>query len=119
MIMRLIDKTAVRILFRGQDIGEIPARRFATLPQRKRIQMVFQDATDSLNPRFTAERAIADPILRLGEESGGKAIRARCEDLARPVGLPLELLGRFPLSFPAARRRAWSSPGPSRCVQAS
>jgi peptide/nickel transport system ATP-binding protein len=96
MVMRLIDKSGGRILFDGEDIGEIPARQFATLPQRRRIQMVFQDATDSLNPRFTAERAIADPILRLGEEKGGKAIRARCEELARQVGLPLELLGRFP-----------------------
>jgi peptide/nickel transport system ATP-binding protein len=96
MVMRLIDKTGGRILFDGEDIGEIPARGFATLPQRRRIQMVFQDATDSLNPRFTAERAIADPILRLGEERGGKAIRARCEELATQVGLPLELLGRFP-----------------------
>jgi peptide/nickel transport system ATP-binding protein len=96
MLMRLIDKSGGRILFDGQDIGEIPANKFATLPQRRLIQMVFQDATDSLNPRFTAERAIADPILRLGEERGGKAIRARCEELARQVGLPLELLGRFP-----------------------
>jgi peptide/nickel transport system ATP-binding protein len=96
MLMRLIDKSGGRILFDGEDIGEIPARQFATLPQRRRIQMVFQDATDSLNPRFTAERAIADPILRLGEERGGKAIRLRCEELARQVGLPRELLGRFP-----------------------
>jgi peptide/nickel transport system ATP-binding protein len=58
--------------------------------------MVFQDATDSLNPRFTAERAIADPILRLGEERGSRAVRARCEELAAQVGLPIELLGRFP-----------------------
>jgi peptide/nickel transport system ATP-binding protein len=63
---------------------------------RKRIQMVFQDPTDSLNPRFTAERAIADPILRLGNVKGRKAVRARCEELARQVGLPIELLGRFP-----------------------
>jgi peptide/nickel transport system ATP-binding protein len=96
MVMRLIDKTAGRIVFDGEDIGEIPARGFATLPQRRRIQMVFQDATDSLNPRFTAERAIADPILRLGEERGAKAVRARCAELATQVGLPLELLSRFP-----------------------
>jgi peptide/nickel transport system ATP-binding protein len=96
MVMRLIDKTGGRIVFDGEDIGEIPARGFATLPQRRRIQMVFQDATDSLNPRFTAERAIADPILRLGEERGAKAVRARCAELAAQVGLPLELLSRFP-----------------------
>src|SRR5262249_12429794 len=66
MVMRLIDKTDGRIMFDGQDIGAIPAKRFAKLSMRKRIQMVFQDPTDSLNPRFTAARAIADPILRLG-----------------------------------------------------
>jgi len=96
MVMRLIDKTGGRIVFDGQDIGAIPAKRFAKLSLRKRIQMVFQDPTDSLNPRFTAERAIADPILRLGEFGSRKAVRARCEDLARQVGLPIELLGRFP-----------------------
>jgi peptide/nickel transport system ATP-binding protein len=96
MVMRLIDATAGGIVFDGEDIGAIPGRQFARLPLRKRIQMVFQDPTDSLNPRFTAARAIADPILRLGDIKGAKAVRARCEALARQVGLPEELLDRFP-----------------------
>ena len=96
MVMRLIDKTDGMIMFDGEDIGEIPARQFARLPLRKRIQMVFQDPTDSLNPRFTAARAIADPILRLSDTRGASAVRARCEELARQVGLPVELLDRFP-----------------------
>jgi peptide/nickel transport system ATP-binding protein len=96
MVMRLIDKTDGTILFDGEDIGAIPAKKFALLPLRKRIQMVFQDPTDSLNPRFTAARAIADPILRLGDLKGRDAVRARCEELARQVGLPVELLDRFP-----------------------
>jgi peptide/nickel transport system ATP-binding protein len=82
-------------MFNGEDIGEIPARKFATLPQRKMIQMVFQDPTDSLNPRFTAARAIADPLLQLGGISRGE-VRSRCEELATLVGLPLNLLDRFP-----------------------
>jgi peptide/nickel transport system ATP-binding protein len=96
MVMRLIDKTDGVIMFDGQDIGAIPARQFARLPLRKRIQMVFQDPTDSLNPRFTAARAIADPLLRLGDLKGRGAVRARCEQLARQVGLPVGLLDRFP-----------------------
>jgi peptide/nickel transport system ATP-binding protein len=96
MVMRLIDKTDGVIMFDGEDIGAIPAKQFARLPLRKRIQMVFQDPTDSLNPRFTAARAIADPIMRLGNISGRDAVRARCEALARQVGLPVELLDRFP-----------------------
>jgi peptide/nickel transport system ATP-binding protein len=96
MVMRLIDKTDGTIMFDGENIGEIPAKQFARLPLRKRIQMVFQDPTDSLNPRFTAARAIADPILQLGDIRGRDAVRARCEELAAQVGLPLELLDRFP-----------------------
>jgi peptide/nickel transport system ATP-binding protein len=96
MIMRLIDHTDGAIVFNGEDIGAIPAKQFARLPQRKRIQMVFQDPTDSLNPRFTAARAIADPILRLGDIKGRNAVRDRCEELARRVGLPVDLLDRFP-----------------------
>ena len=96
MVMRLIDTTDGLIKFDGDDIGAIPAKEFARLPLRKRIQMVFQDPTDSLNPRFTAVRAIADPILRLGDVRGRGAVRARCEELAGQVGLPVELLDRFP-----------------------
>jgi peptide/nickel transport system ATP-binding protein len=96
MVMRLLDPTSGHITFGGDDIGAIPAKEFAVLPLRKRIQMVFQDPTDSLNPRFTAARAIADPIYRLGDIRGSAAVRARCEELARQVGLPLELLDRFP-----------------------
>jgi peptide/nickel transport system ATP-binding protein len=96
MVMRLIDKTSGRISFDGDEIGEMAPNAFARLPLRKSIQMVFQDPTDSLNPRFTAARAIADPIMQLGDIKGGDALRAKCEDLARQVGLPLELLDRFP-----------------------
>ena len=97
MAMRLIDATSGSIRFAGDDIGAIPAKDFALLPARRRIQMVFQDPTDSLNPRYTAARAIADPILRLGDDLRGRAaVRERCEELAGLVGLPRELLDRFP-----------------------
>jgi peptide/nickel transport system ATP-binding protein len=96
MVMRLLDPTSGGIVFDGQDIGEIPAKSFARHPLRAKIQMVFQDPTDSLNPRYTAARAIADPILRFKEVKGADAVRARCEELARLVGLPVELLDRFP-----------------------
>jgi peptide/nickel transport system ATP-binding protein len=96
MLMRLIDKTEGSIRFDGQEIGDIPPRAFTRSPLRARIQMVFQDPTDSLNPRYTAERAIADPILRLGGRAARAGLRARCEELATLVGLPVELLGRLP-----------------------
>ena len=96
MVMRLLDQTSGRILFDGGEIGAILPQAFARLPLRKSIQMVFQDPTDSLNPRFTAARAIADPIMQLGDIRGRAALRARCEELAGLVGLPVNLLDRFP-----------------------
>src|SRR6195952_1556314 len=96
MVMRLLDQTSGRILFDGDEIGAILPNAFARLPLRKSIQMVFQDPTDSLNPRFTAARAIVDPIMQLGDIRGRDALRARCEELAGLVGLPINLLDRFP-----------------------
>ncbi|MDB5611350.1 MAG: putative dipeptide/oligopeptide/nickel transporter ATP-binding protein, partial [Bradyrhizobium sp.] len=96
MVMRLLDQTSGRINFDGDEIGGILPHAFARLPLRKSIQMVFQDPTDSLNPRFTAARAIVDPIMQLGDIRGRDALRARCEELAGLVGLPVNLLDRFP-----------------------
>jgi peptide/nickel transport system ATP-binding protein len=96
MVMRLLDQTSGRIMFDGDEIGSILPNAFARLPLRKSIQMVFQDPTDSLNPRFTAARAIADPIMQLGDVRGRDALRDRCEELAGLVGLPINLLDRFP-----------------------
>jgi peptide/nickel transport system ATP-binding protein len=96
MVMRLLDQTSGRIVFDGDEISAILPNAFARLPLRKSIQMVFQDPTDSLNPRFTAARAIVDPIMQLGDVKGRDALRARCEELAGLVGLPVDLLDRFP-----------------------
>jgi peptide/nickel transport system ATP-binding protein len=96
MVMRLLDQTSGRIVFDGDEIGDIQPNAFARLPLRKGIQMVFQDPTDSLNPRFTAARAIADPIMQMGDIRRRDALRARCEELAGLVGLPVNLLDRFP-----------------------
>ena len=95
-IARLIDPTDGRVFFEGHDLCRIPAARFATAPARARIQMVFQDPADSLNPRFTAFDAIADPLRRLGGLGDRDAIRRRVEEVAELVGLPRALLGRYP-----------------------
>jgi oligopeptide/dipeptide ABC transporter ATP-binding protein len=95
LIARLLDPSDGSIRFEGEEIGRVAARHFGRAPQRAHIQMVFQDATDSLNPRFTAFRAIADPLLRL-QRLSSSALRARVEEVARLTGLPQELLSRFP-----------------------
>jgi len=96
LIARLLDSSEGRIWFDGRYIDAVPARRFARSPERPLIQMVFQDPADSLNPRFSAFDAITDPLRRLGGLRGRKPLRARVEELAELVGLPGELLARFP-----------------------
>jgi peptide/nickel transport system ATP-binding protein len=96
MICRLIDASEGEILFDGEPIGQLPAREFHRSPHRKDIQIVFQDPNESLNPRFTAFDCIAHPLSRLSEMRPGDALRQRVEECAARVGLPIQLLSRFP-----------------------
>ncbi|MEM6382284.1 MAG: ABC transporter ATP-binding protein [Pseudomonadota bacterium] len=95
MLVRLLDPTSGEIVFGGDDIAQVKADLFVRDPRRSDIQMVFQDATDSLNPRDTARRAISDPILRMSKLRGA-ALATRVEELASLCGLPTNLLDRFP-----------------------
>jgi peptide/nickel transport system ATP-binding protein len=95
MIVRLQDPTSGSIVFDGQDIAATPSARFMRHPMRRDIQMVFQDATDSLNPRDSAGSAIAEPLRRIAGLRG-EALHERVAELAALTGLPQTLLGRFP-----------------------
>jgi peptide/nickel transport system ATP-binding protein len=96
MICRLIDASEGEILFNGESIGHLPAREFHRSPHRKDIQIVFQDPNESLNPRFTAFDCIAHPLLRLSGLRPGDMLQQRVAECAARVGLPVELLSRFP-----------------------
>lgn len=95
LLARLLDASDGRLTFDGTDIGAVPAARFARHPLRASVQMVFQDPTDSLNPRFCARETIAEPLRLLKGMAAADAQR-RVDEVATQVGLPLELLSRFP-----------------------
>lgn len=95
LLARLLDPSEGRILFDGEDLAQTPAARFARTARRAEIQMVFQDPTDSLNPRYTAFETIAEPLALLSGMRAGEA-RARVEEVATQVGLAPELLSRYP-----------------------
>ncbi|MEM9359011.1 MAG: ABC transporter ATP-binding protein [Pseudomonadota bacterium] len=96
MVMRLLDITSGSIELDGVDLTQTPLKAFARSEHRSKLQMVFQDPTDSLNPRFTARRAIADPIRMLGSPDDRRFINDKVDELANQVGLPAALLDRFP-----------------------
>lgn len=95
LLNRLIEPTAGQIRFDGEVISRIPPRQFVKSPYRAAIQVVFQDPHDSLNPRFTAFDAIAEPLRRMHIVEK-KKLPERVRELADQVGLADELLGRFP-----------------------
>ena len=103
VVTRLLDPTDGGIKLGPRELSHTPAKRFALDPDRKRIQMVFQDAGDSINPRFTAFAAIADPLRRLRKLSGAE-LRRKVEEAASRCGLPLELLNRFPHQLSGGQR---------------
>lgn len=104
MICRLLDQTGGKITYQDTPISDIPAREFHRHPMRRHIQLVFQDAGESLNPRFSAFDSIADPLRNLlGIEDTGE-LRRRAADAAERCGLPAELLDRFPHQLSGGQR---------------
>lgn len=95
LLARLVAPDAGRILLDGQDIAALSPGRFARLPARRAVQMVFQDATGSLNPRFRVFDLIADP-LRVLAGARGPDLAAQVQAAAQAAGLTPEMMGRRP-----------------------
>jgi len=96
LVARLIDPTEGRIWCNGKDIGAISARRFGTSPDRSKIQVVFQDPTDSLNPHYRALESILDPLKLLRRDLSHSQAVEKARETARICGLPETLLDRYP-----------------------
>ena len=91
-IVRLIDPTGGRVVFRGDDIAGMPARRFRAL--RRHIQMVFQDPHASLNPSMTVRQTLREPLKLHGGD--GAPSEAALRELMERVRLDPALLDRRP-----------------------
>ncbi len=96
MITKLLEPTSGDIILDKENITAYTATQFSSMKQRNKIQMVFQDPTESLNPRFTAYDSISEPIKRLLNMKSKEKIKKRVEELSLMVGLPIHLLSRFP-----------------------
>ena len=101
-VMRLYDITGGRIIFDGQDISKLSARRIR--PFRRQIQMIFQDPYGSLNPRRRVGAIIGDPYAIHGIASG-KDRKRRVQEVMELVGLNPEHYNRFPAEFSGGQRQ--------------
>nr|WP_207620350.1 oligopeptide/dipeptide ABC transporter ATP-binding protein [Oharaeibacter diazotrophicus] len=101
-LTRLYDVTAGEILFDGVDIARADGRALA--PVRRRMQMIFQDPSASLNPRRTVRDLIGEPLAVHGLRPR-REIPARLDELMDLVGLPAAYLDRYPHEFSGGQRQ--------------
>ena len=106
MILRALDPTAGRILFRRRD-GEVvdmaQLRGQAINEARRDIQMIFQDPYSSLNPRMPVLDLIAEPLKAQGWTRDQR--ERRVAELMERVGLDPRFIRRYPHAFSGGQRQ--------------
>lgn len=70
---------------------------------RRELQMVFQDPTGALDPRFTVYEVLAEPLQNAGMDR--QAIKKRIMELMKLVGLQPDHVNRFPNQFSGGQRQ--------------
>ncbi len=104
-ILRLIPAMGGKILFRGENIADIPLgdRRLRSL--RREMQIIFQNPYNSLNPRMTVGKAIAEPMVVHKTGGNKRKRRERVAYLLERVGLSPDLCDRYPHEFSGGQRQ--------------
>jgi peptide/nickel transport system ATP-binding protein len=101
-ILKLLEPTGGRVLYRGQDITKLS--RAEMRPFRREMMMIFQDPYASLNPRKRVGFIVAEALQvhKLGTEA---EIKRRVQELLEVVGLNPEHYNRFPHEFSGGQRQ--------------
>ena len=102
-IVRLVDPTEGGVWYGDEDITALDERAF--FPYRKRIQMIFQDPFNSLNPRMTVAGIIGEPLeIHFPDLSKGER-RDKIAQLLTEVGLVPDHMNRYPHQFSGGQRQ--------------
>ncbi len=102
-IVKLVPVTSGSILYDGRDISALSLRAF--FPYRKKIQVIFQDPFNSLNPRMTVAAILGEPLEIHFPELNTAGQRERAAELLQKVGLKPEHLDRYPHEFSGGQRQ--------------
>lgn len=90
------------IIFEGKNLDSHDKQSLRHL--RRQLQVIFQDTNDSLDPRQTIGRILAEPLEIHG--AGNRAEReARVRELLHIVELPEDSINRFPHEFSGGQRQ--------------
>jgi peptide/nickel transport system ATP-binding protein len=102
LILGLVRPTAGVLRVDGEDITGASGARLRAL--HRDIQLIYQNPYSSLNPRFTVEQIVAEPLRNYGLLAGA-ARRARVEELLDSVALPARLAGRRAAELSGGQRQ--------------
>ncbi|MDR1279415.1 MAG: ATP-binding cassette domain-containing protein [Opitutaceae bacterium] len=102
-LIKLAPVTGGQILYDGKDITALSSSAF--LPYRKRIQLIFQDPFNSLNPRMSVGAIISEPLDIHFPKMSRREKEARVADLLARVGLGPEHASRYPHQFSGGQRQ--------------
>ena len=104
LLVGLYEPTRGGLTFDGQD-----AHAAFQSPQakamRQRIQMIFQDPYASLNPRWTVEAIIGEPLHEHGLIQNPAELQARVAELLESVGLSALDMPKYPHQFSGGQRQ--------------
>ncbi|MCF1445889.1 dipeptide ABC transporter ATP-binding protein [Agrobacterium vitis] len=101
-LTRLYDVSGGSLTVDGQDITKVDGKALKSV--RRKMQMIFQDPSASLNPRRKV-RDVLSEVLKVHKIREGAAIEDRLAELMDLVGLRREYLDRYPHEFSGGQRQ--------------
>jgi peptide/nickel transport system ATP-binding protein len=95
-ILRLVKPASGKIIFEGQDILTLNSDNLRKI--RRDMQIVYQNPYSSFDPRFSILNVVAEPLVT-HTELRGQALIERAAQVLEQVGMPGEILFRYPHEF--------------------
>lgn len=102
-ILRLIEPTGGQIQFEGKDIRKLSRGQMRAM--RRQMQIVFQDPYGSLNPRYTVQQTLEEPLIIHGIAQSAAQRKKRVAELMETVGLSASRMTRYPHEFSGGQRQ--------------
>ncbi len=100
LILRLLDSNEGSIYYNGEDIAQIGAGDMR--PLRRKMQIIFQNPFNSLDPRFTCAKAISEGLDAFNI---GRDRMSIIKSALNVVGLREDVINRYPHEFSGGERQ--------------
>jgi peptide/nickel transport system ATP-binding protein len=104
-LLRLLPNLGGEILFKGENIANLPLNHPRMRSLRREIQIIFQNPYSSLNPRMTIGKAIAEPMQIHNLGGNQKKRQERVTYLLERVGLNPQMQNRYPHELSGGQRQ--------------